>query len=416
MLRIINSENLSIAETVTNYISVIFNLNFSESGDFTLTLPSDFVSENIIKNNYILWKENLGTIKYISKTAENITVKGCDIKGLLKQRICRGEYSGRIETVMKNIVSENITGNRAFPCFFVAPDGESGEEAEYISNGETINSALKTISEKYGVGWEIKLKENKLVFDVVFPSASEAYYTVRHGNISGCTYELNALSETNTLYNYATPKGLELKSETDGIYLEKGSCYLSDGKTYYENAEKKKIFTPSPSTAYYYYIEPDGEDVRINRYSVSQDRPTENMFYLGFVSKYTNSDYASAAVTNAEHTGQLVFVNGENGEKTGINRNEAYISELSPTDELLKSDKLEAATENATADIVTYGDYNTKWKLGDTVKIRLDVMGQTIIFEKNITAVQLIDEANNKRIIPTFGKTKSILKKLLGGI
>lgn len=416
MIRIISSKDLSVKETLMNYISVIFNLNFTESGDFTLTLSNNFVSENIIKNNYIMWKENIGIIKYISKSTENITVKGCDIKGLLRQRICKGTYSGTIETVMKNIVSENITGNRAFPCFSVAEDSGNGDEIEYVSKGETINSALKNISEKYGVGWEIKLKENRLVFDVVFPDEADVYYSVRHGNISGYTYELNALSEINTLYNFAVPEGLSLKREENAIYLEKGSCYLSNGKTFYNNPEKKKIFTLSSLYSYYYYIEEADGEIKITRYSASQTNPTENMYYLGYVSNYTDGDYGTATVTNVQKTdstGQLVFVNDENA---GLDRNEAYISERSYMEELENSDKLSKSVENATAEIIAFEDYNTKWKLGDSVKIRLDIMGQTVIFEKNITAIQLTDEADNKRVIPTFGKTKSILKKLLGEV
>lgn len=407
MVRILDAENLKTVETIINPLSVIFNLNFTESGDFTLTLSNDFVSENIVKNNYILWKENIGIIKYISKTTENITVKGCDIKGLLKQRICKGTYNGTVETVMKNIVLENTTDNRAFPCFSVADDSGNGDEIEYISNGETINSALKNISEKYGVGWEIELEDSGLVFDVVFPQECDIFYSIRHGNISEYSYELDALTEINSLYNFTTAQGLKLKVVDDDIYLEEGKCYLPDGVTYFENPAEKRLTGLSSSSITYCYVKKDKNGNPTATATIySAKVPSEGIYFLGKVLK-------DGTVVNEESGTQLVFINDE---KTGLERNEAYSSELSPTEELENSDKLSAAVENATAEIIAFEDYKTKWKLGDSVKIRLDIMGQTIIFEKNITALQLVDEANNKRIIPTFGNTKSILKKLLGGI
>lgn len=399
MIRILNSTTLEIVETITKYTSIIFNLNFYEVGDFTLTLPLNILSENIKLNNYILWKDNVGIIKYINITDTTITVKGCDIKGLLSQRICKGTWNGAVETVVKNIVSENTQENRAFPLFSVSETKGIGEEVDAISKGGTVADTISEICENNDFGWDIKLKNKELIFDVIKPKNANCVYGVRYKNVSGTEYTLSILNETNTTFNSFQNEGLEVTVEDGRFWVNKGKCRLSDGSVFVleeKTDSQESIPSGSNTTSLLVTIGRSGEFV-FEKWRTDQLSTFQNPYYV-----LCNSYKDDVFMLPREE--ELYFTNGEN---TGLERSETY------SDNFEKPVEYEKKNENATATIISFSDYKTKWELGDVVKLRLDYLGQRVTFETPITEVQLVCEAGNQRVIPTFGENKKILKKLI---
>lgn len=401
MLRILDSKTLNITDTITDYTSVVFNLNFYEPGDFTVTLPPFAISESIKKNDYVLYKGNLGIIKYISVTDTATTIKGVDIKGILKQRICKGTWSGNVETVIKTIVSENTQDNRSFPLFEISESKNNGEETTYESKGKTVADAIGEICEKNGVGYSIKLEDKKLVFDVVLPQNRDCIYSIRHRNISSLEYTIDSINETNTAFNTFQNEGLELSFDSSNyICVEKGKCRLSDGSIFV-NEESVTTSYSGGSSSYSHTIVVEKVNGKFLFQRYRKDKLSENIknpyYALG-------EHYQKSSITSYSRDEDIYFSEDEN---TGLERTEVY------SDNYEKTIEYENETENATANIVTFSDYGNKWNLGDSVKIRLDLLGKRITLEQPITSVQIISEATNKRIIPTFGETKNILKKLV---
>lgn len=399
MLRILDSDTLNITDTITDYTSVVFNLNFYEPGDFTVTLPPFAISESIKKNAYVMYKGNLGIIKYISVTDTATTIKGVDIKGILKQRICKGAWSGNVETVIKTIVSENTQDNRSFPLFEISESKNQGEETTYESKGKTVADAIGEICKDNGVGYSVKLENKKLVFDVVLPQNRDCIYSIRHRNISSSEYTLDSLSETNTAFNFFQNEGLELSFNSSGyLCVGKGKCRLSDGSIFVnEETITTSIYSGTSTNAYYVAVVNEGNGI----FSVKSGDKT---YINNMTAKYGLGSYYQQSATTSSRDEDIYFSENENA---GLERTEVY------SDNYEKTIEYENGTENATANIVTFSDYGDKWNLGDTVKIRLDLLGKRITLEQPITSVQIVCEATNKRITPTFGETKNILKKLI---
>lgn len=401
MLRILDSNTLNITDTITDYTSVVFNLNFYEPGDFTVTLPPFVISESIKKNDYVLYKENLGIIKYISVTDTATTIKGVDIKGILKQRICTGTWNGNVETVIKTIVSENTQGNRSFPLFEISESKNKGEETTYESKGKTVADTIGEICKNNSVGYSIKLEDKKLVFDVAFPQNRDCIYSIRHRNISSLEYTLDSINETNTGFISFQNEGLELSFDPSyNICVGKGKCRLSDGSVFV-NEESVTTSCSGGSSSHTHTIVVEKVNGNFLFKSYFKDKLSEsikNPYYA--LGEY----YQKSSITSYSRDEDIYFSEDEN---TGLERTEVY------SDNYEKTIEYENETENATANIVTFSDYGNKWNLGDIVKIRLDLLGKRITIEQPITSVQVISEATNKRIIPTFGETKNILKKLI---
>ena len=405
------SENLECVETIKEYTSVIFNLKFTNYGDFTLTLPPLYNSSHIIKNNYVVHKENVGIIKYISKTNTAVIVRGFCVKSLLKQRVCCDFYSGPVETVAKTIVGENTLGNRCFIGLQIAEDKQRGENITYDATGETVADALHNICTKYNYGWEIKLIGKQLIFDLVEPQDRDTYYSVRHGNVSGYEYTLDALSEVNTAQDQFIDKGIELYLEPTyegySVYVSPGQILLDDKKTVFRLTSSKYLCEFREGKIFYAYKN-DGGGIDI---AVFDGENTTCPYPISRKIGYINdSDYGNFKLYNTKVNTTHIFSYNDNN--TGLSRVETYKSNRFEIAE--ESEKrLEKVVETATAFIISYADYNTKWKLGDTVKLRIDIYGMTYIFTKQITEIQIVEEAYGQRILPVFGETKNLLKKLL---
>jgi hypothetical protein len=60
--------------------------------------------------------------------------------------------------------------------------------------------------------------------------------------------------------------------------------------------------------------------------------------------------------------------------------------------------------------------YKTDWNIGDYVTVKVDVMGETLLLDKQITEVLEVYEQGNTSVKPTFGEVKnSIIKRLMRG-
>lgn len=76
--------------------------------------------------------------------------------------------------------------------------------------------------------------------------------------------------------------------------------------------------------------------------------------------------------------------------------------------------KEKAAAETIEAEANTKLKYKEDWDLGDYVTIKVDVLGETMVMEKQITEVTEVYEHSNVYAAPVFGNKKdNIIKKIL---
>jgi len=105
---------------------------------------------------------------------------------------------------------------------------------------------------------------------------------------------------------------------------------------------------------------------------------------------------------------------------TGLERREGIEQSDGTEDEIRTKGKAilkeKAIKENISAETNHRLKYKTDWNLGDYVTLKVDVFGETLLLDKQITEVEEIYERGNISIKPTFGEVKeSIIKRLLKG-
>lgn len=105
---------------------------------------------------------------------------------------------------------------------------------------------------------------------------------------------------------------------------------------------------------------------------------------------------------------------------TGLDRSEGIEDFEGTAEEVLTKGKL-LLTENNTKESVSTTTnyrlkYKTDWDLGDTVTLKVDVFGETLLLDKQVTEVLEVYERGNITITPTLGEVKnSIIKRLMRG-
>ena len=76
----------------------------------------------------------------------------------------------------------------------------------------------------------------------------------------------------------------------------------------------------------------------------------------------------------------------------------------------LKDNKTKESVEAEANDRM---EYKKDWFLGDFVTVRLNVLGETLLLDKQITEVQEVFERGETKIIPVFGEKKdNIIKRI----
>ena len=183
MLRILDA-NFNILETIPCYTSVEFEKVFNDYGSFTVQIPLAVAPEHIAAERILQHKNNYGIIRYIEQNEGYIIVKGYDLKSLMMYRMAFGNKSGKAESIIKEYLSENTIGNRAFTAFNVTSDQSRGSDTAYsIENAERLDSVIKNICETSDIGYDITVSGKQMYFDVKIPHTVNYIYSARHNNI-----------------------------------------------------------------------------------------------------------------------------------------------------------------------------------------------------------------------------------------
>ena len=140
--------------------------------------------------------------------------------------------------------------------------------------------------------------------------------------------------------------------------------------------------------------------------------------------QYTLDDSTSVNTTyvggDGEEESQYIEKVSES-EFQGFERREDFISASGSEFEEIKDRGLSHLKEKKVSEIVeananTKLKYKEDWDLGDYVTVKTEVLGETVIIEKQITEVKEVYEYSNIYASPVFGnKKESVIKKLMKG-
>lgn len=412
MLRILNRD-FEIIETIPKCKSVTWKSRFTESGSFTIILPNQNYSY-IARGNLIQYGDRYGIIEYIDKKNDALTIRGYDLKAVTLYRIAeKKSYSGKAETVIKNIMSDNTSGNRGFENFSIADTQERGNDIAYeITSLDNVENHLKKICEDNEIGYDVSVSGGRAIFDICIPQTRDIVYSLRRKNISDYEYLLDALSQRNVIVCETKSEGFDLESvtvKTSGaadLVLKPGTIYFKNGACYTtENSQAVEIVYSFPYVYATYDINTSTTTIGSYPY-IQSDTSTTYSILLGvgtfsgqIFKEYTKSDFPQYTV---------FYFN--DSEKSGFDRKEKVGDCSKWNDDIVK------LTETATASMLNSNDYKTKWNLGDFVTIKINIFGETISFMRQITEVEETFTSSEKKIVPTFGTPKeNIIRKLMKG-
>ncbi len=421
MLRILN-ESLEIIGTIITCTSISLSRRFCDVGSFEIQLPQS-ACPNFVKDGvYIRFRDFYGIISYVYQDNSYVTIKGYDLKGLLKQRVAFGSKSGAVETVIKEYVAENTEGNRAFPLFCVTEDQARGDEIsnEISKTGDKLDNVIKSICEAHKIGYDVFVSGKELCFDVVEPKVKNVTFCKRKNNISTYEYTSDRLNEVNSVYRVLTPSGFKITAEKDGSSwketCEGGTACFKNGLIY-KIEDKLTIGATSGAAKHYFYarLSLSSEKAEIIASSVppSTQEDSESQFYmfLGWVDDDGN-------VLNNEVSERIVIVSDDS--VSGLLRKEGTLSLSGDNDEnaeaLTQYLSDNAAQESIEAEILSFDGYKSEWDLGDFVNIKLEAFGEVLTVSRQISEVTEVFESQNHRLSLVFGSPREgILRKIAKG-
>lgn len=392
MILLLN-ENFASSGTITDETDFLYNNKFRDVGDFTFCMPANKIYEGLANGTFIKFKKIYGIVRFFEIAADKITVRGYDLNGLLKQRVVHpGEWSGTPEQIVKNIVTENTTGQRSFPMFLVADiaDTTSPEITFILDKSAQLDTVVNSICEQYDLGYEIKYNGTNIVFDTLTPvTRSNVIYGNTHGNFADYTFTHDCLTMANVVYNRAEPEGMEVTIDTlrssakaDGlrrsgnIYVDKGTVYFESGASYtHEEKEQVDTWDTNNGNRYVYaYHNKENGGKGIGTYDVT---PSVQGYEYTFLAKI---NVTNALVEPYELQICIKDFFSTDTAPTGFSRCEIIGNFANSNDEItIKSNALLSENkiyENVDAQLIDVSDFNTKWHVGDYIKLRLNALNQ----------------------------------------
>lgn len=269
MITVYHPKTLNMLCNIVKIKSVQWTRKFYGCGGFEIHLPLNApYAEFLQSGNLLRYQGNVGIIRFLQQTEDDITVSGEDLKGLLRQRVVVPPFvykdnpevidgydrvSGTAEEVMRHYVSAHA----------IAPT-DSKRKIENLSLGSTVSTGagihwqarfdnlLDVVSEigKYGdVGFDILLNagQKKLVFQCAkgADKTKSIIFWRKFKNISGYDYTLDDTDTVNTAYvggdGEEERQYIEKVCETEYSGIERREDYVSVSGGELEDVEDKGL-------------------------------------------------------------------------------------------------------------------------------------------------------------------------------
>ena len=173
-----------ISDIVDNFQSVIWNMQYYGRGDLDLVVTATEKNLNTLKEGvFLVREEDIGENRFdnvmriegihLSFNVEEgwiMTVTGKSLKNILSQRIVWSQtnLSGSVEKGIRQVLTENVISpadsSRAIPNFILDTEQGFTDTFDVQLLGENIAEWLEETCKSYGMGWDVYIKNGKLVF------------------------------------------------------------------------------------------------------------------------------------------------------------------------------------------------------------------------------------------------------------
>lgn len=180
------NDNFEIVDIIDSYTSMIWTTRYYESGDFELYMAADEKIINLIQNNNYLVREKDMTgneyknVMVIDKPNINIqtdvengdylTVNGKCLKSIVARRVVVNQsvMNGLLEACINRLLQENIINpsnvRRKINNFIFDNKTNFDIRLTMQTTGDNLATVITEICMNYELGWDVYIKNKKLVF------------------------------------------------------------------------------------------------------------------------------------------------------------------------------------------------------------------------------------------------------------
>lgn len=242
------NRDFTIEGIVDEYVSIIWRPSYTEIGDFEIYLgATDKAVQLLQENRYVVRSsditvengvttyKNVMIIKNINlitdvENGDFLSITGKELKFILNQRIVwtQTNLTGTAEDSIRNLITDNaITptdSNRVIPNLVLdTPIGLTDKINTQIT-GAKLDQAIVDICKANNYGWEIYIKDNKLMVRV-YKGLDRSYgqtvnpyvvFSNSFENLYNTDYQLNTEEYANTTLIGGEGEGLERTYTTVG--------------------------------------------------------------------------------------------------------------------------------------------------------------------------------------------------------
>lgn len=260
------------SEIISDYESVIWNVQYFDLNDFQMIVPATDANINNLKPGTLLVRDvditsnayyNVMVIKnyqldFDIEKGWFLTISGKGLKSLLEQRIVwtRTNLTGLAEAGIRQIINDNVIApvdtERQINNFVLDPSNGFTETIDLQLFGENIAGWLVEICKTYGYGWDIYIKDGEYHFKL-YKGVDRTYnqnevipvvFSPEYDNLIASTYEYNVEAYQNAALIGGEGEGAEQRTATVGSAegLQRFEAFI-DGGSVSSNGEPITVET-----------------------------------------------------------------------------------------------------------------------------------------------------------------------------
>lgn len=249
-----------VADLISSYQSVIWNVQYFGQNDFQLVVNASTINVDILQPGAYLVRDidmdngefhNVMVIQnykldFDTEKGWLLTLSGKGLKNdLLKRRIvwAQTNLNGLAEVGIRQVITENVISPtntaRTIDDFVLDQINNFEETIEQQLLGENIATWLEEICTKYGYGWDIYIKNNQYVFKL-YKGTDRTYdqsavppvvFSPEYDNLLSSSYNYNLESYKNAALVGGEGEGTAQRTATIGTAtgLNRYETYIDGG-------------------------------------------------------------------------------------------------------------------------------------------------------------------------------------------
>lgn len=250
---VLDKNDLSVYGVIHNYGSLSFTTNYSEVGDFILSIDNRLSNSALLIKDRVITLDTQGvfagmitgvTVEVEDDGSEVRKIYGKSMGIILKNRVVNNngsnEYSfsqGYASEVMKDYVNKNLVNatdsSRNVPHLVVGDNSNVGDQIRWQSKFDNLLDVVEEISSYQRLGWNVIVDVDRglMTFDVFEGRdlSDEIIFSTEYGNIESQQYTHDEYEDKN--FSYVAGEIYDLRVELDpetGEVIEPVTSIISE--------------------------------------------------------------------------------------------------------------------------------------------------------------------------------------------